>query len=370
MTAMYDYIDTDEALSKACSEFRSEAWLAVDTEFERESTYYPELCLVQLASARRVLIIDPLAIKKIRPLYELLYDRSLTKVFHAARQDLEIFYHLKEAIPLPLFDTQIAAPLLGYDEQMGYARLVEHLLGINLAKTQTRTNWKRRPLSDKQLEYAAEDVLYLAQIYPEMKSELEKSLRIEWMNDDFTALEDRNLYMPEPDSVWKRVKGQGKLSRESLAALKPLASWRETLAREKNKPRNWIMRDEAMIEIVRQLPKTKDDLLGIPQAEGKFYQRRAEKIIALIQGAKALDASEIPHVSKRKSLNSKEESLVQGLQSIVEEIAESESINTRVLASRKQLQQFVQYPQESELLTGWRAKIMGAAFQTYMKANC
>lgn len=258
-------MDSELALAESCGQMQGCPWLAVDTEFERVNTYYPELCLLQVANHDMVWVIDPLVIADLEPLYRLLYDPSIIKVFHAARQDLELFYHIKGAVPVPLFDTQIAATLRGYDQQFGYANLVREVLDVDLEKTQTRTNWKQRPLTKKQLEYAADDVIYLGQLYELLLAKLIESDQIFLLNEQCNALTGSELYDPDPDTMWQKIKSREvkNLEPRQLDVLKRLTAWREITARAKNRPRKWILKDHTLIAMARLLPAHQDDLSGI-----------------------------------------------------------------------------------------------------------
>ena len=194
----YHFIDTSDDLVDLCLQLQSEEWLAVDTEFLRESTYFPKLCLLQIATPQFVACIDTISINEINSLVDLIYNPNITKVMHAARQDMEIFYHMRGTVPQPIFDSQLAAPLLGHPEQIGYAALVEAFLGVHLNKAHTRTDWSHRPLSHAQLQYAADDVRYLAQLYPLLRGKLEQMERLSWLSDDFAALADPSQYDPLP----------------------------------------------------------------------------------------------------------------------------------------------------------------------------
>jgi len=224
------FINDHESLKTIANEFSKSDFLAVDTEFFRQTTYYPVLALIQICDGQQIAIIDPLAIDDLSPLMTVLYDENICKVFHSARQDMEIFYYLNQSIPQSLFDTQLSAALLGYGEQIGYAALVQQLLQVTLDKSQTRTNWLHRPLTEKQIKYAANDVRYLAQIYPILEKRLVKLGRLEWLNKDFQFLSQESTYIPEQDTLWKKVKGVNKLKRQQLAILQKLAALREQLA--------------------------------------------------------------------------------------------------------------------------------------------
>ena len=277
------FIDSDLELTQHCRQLRGCAWLAVDTEFERVSTYYPELCLLQMASSGRMTaVIDPLAIAHLEPLYDVLYDPSITKVFHAARQDLEIFFHIKGVLPFPIFDTQIAAALLGYDKQFSYANLINEILGVELAKTQTRTNWKRRPLSRSQLQYAADDVIYLGQVYELLLPRLIEAGKLPLLEEECKTLARPELYQPDPETMWLKIREARKLEGKLLAVLQQLAAWREITARAENQPRKWILQDHTLVEMARVLPTSQDDLSRINGVNERLLKRHGAALLEII----------------------------------------------------------------------------------------
>jgi len=267
------YIDNDLALKTLCTDLQGCSWLAVDTEFERVNTYYPELCLLQLANRDITAIVDPLASINLEPLYALLYDPSITKVFHAARQDMELFFHFKRALPLPIFDTQIAAGLLGYDSQTGYANLVMEVVAVELTKSQTRTNWKRRPLNRSQLIYAADDVIYLGQIYEILAARLQEFAKMDLMKQACNALNNPELYEPDPDQMWLKIREARRLNGYPLQVLKHLAAWREITARKENQPRKWILSDHTLVEIARQMPVDPEGLSRVEGVNDRIVQQ-------------------------------------------------------------------------------------------------
>ena len=270
-------IDDEMSLKKLCARLQGCPWLAVDTEFERESTYYPELCLVQVAGNGNVGLIDTLAIADLEPLYALLYDPSITKVFHSARQDFEIFYHLKGKLPAPLFDTQIAAALRGYDQQTGYASLVKDVLDVDLAKSQTRTDWKRRPLSPEQLHYAMDDVIYLGPLYELLLGKLIEFGQLPQFQEQCRALNRSELYEPDPETMWQkiRIRAVKNFREPSLTVFKKLAAWRELTAREQNLPRKWLLADHALVEIAKRLPESIEEFTAIDKISEKMAKRYA-----------------------------------------------------------------------------------------------
>lgn len=222
------YIDKPEQLEQLCEAIRQSEWLALDTEFMREKTYYPKLCLLQVCNGKTAACVDPLSLNRLDPLIEIIMDPSIVKVFHAGRQDLEIFNFLWQKLPAPLFDTQLAATLLGLGEQLGYASLVQKLLGIELDKGHTRTDWSRRPLQPGQLRYALDDVIYLGEIYNDLDNRLRKLGRENWLQEEFTLLADPDTYRIDPDSAWQKIKGRQRLKGVQLAVLQRLTAWRKT----------------------------------------------------------------------------------------------------------------------------------------------
>ena len=276
------FIDNDTALAQICAQLRERPWLAVDTEFERTNTYYPQLCLVQLAGEGITAVIDPLAVTDLEPLYAVLYDPAITKVFHAARQDLEIFFHIKGELPVPLFDTQLAASLLGYDNQIGYANLIRELLGVELTKSQTRTNWKRRPLSRSQLEYGADDVIYLGQAYQVMMAKLNASGQLSLLDGDFNALARPEVYKPAPENMWLKIRNATKLNGNIQAVLQQLAAWREITARKENRPRNWILQDYTLVEMAQALPASQRALSRISGVHEQVLKRHGAALVDII----------------------------------------------------------------------------------------
>ncbi len=229
------YIDRQDDLAAACNAMKSSPVICLDTEFHRETTYYSQLALVQISDGDNTLCIDPLPLQDFTPLLELLTDPQILKVLHASHQDMEIFLHRFNCLPSPVFDTQIAAGLLGYGEQIGYAALIKTVLDVDIDKSQTRTDWMKRPLNKKQIDYAASDVYYLAQAYRIMAEQLQKLDRLQWLRDDFDELSLPQRYRPESQDMWKKVKGHQQLRGEQLAILQALAAWREQTAQHRDR---------------------------------------------------------------------------------------------------------------------------------------
>lgn len=355
----YLLINTTHALENLCTRLQDAEWLAVDTEFLRESTYFPRLCLLQIATPQLVACIDTISINEINPLVNLIYDNKITKVMHAARQDLEIFYHLRGVLPLPVFDSQLAAPLLGHSEQMGYAALVEAFLGVHLSKAHTRTDWSHRPLSDAQLRYAADDVRYLAQLYPLLRGKLEQLNRLDWLGDDFAALTDPSQYDRPPEQAWLRVKGVQQVRGRRLATLQALAAWRERTARSEDRPRNWLLRDENLLDLAKIQPTDKTALLRIRGINAQVLHKHGEAVLNIIEESKSREPAPLPaeHVPSR--LTVAHEVVVELLLTAARVLGERYAINSSVITNRKELERLIQGDLTVNVLQGWRRKLAG-----------
>jgi len=283
MSEAFTLIDDEQSLSQTCLQFSQSTWLAIDTEFERVSTYYPELCLVQISNGINTAVIDPIAINNLEPLFELLYQQSITKVLHSARQDLEIFFNIKGIVPTPLFDTQIAAPVLGYAKGIGYGNLVKEVLGIELDKGHARTNWKQRPLTEKQLRYAADDAIYLGKAYEIFIKKLIEVETLSSLDEQHVVLEKPETYQPDPEKMWKKIFAAKRLHGKPLAVVKQLAAWRELTARSRNRPRKWIIPDHALVDIAMRLPENKSELLQIDKVGEKTVSRHGDALLEIIE---------------------------------------------------------------------------------------
>lgn len=284
MTETFTFIDNEAALAQLCEQLNSSAWIAVDTEFERVSTYYPELCLIQVSNGTVHAVIDPLAIDNIEPLYELFYQESITKIFHSAHQDLELFFHIKGAVPTPLFDTQIAAPLFDYAEGIGYGNLVKEVLDIELDKGHARADWKKRPLTREQLRYAADDAIYLGKVYEVFLPKLNDQHKT-ILTEKLARLIKPETYQPAPENMWKKIFAAKRMKGKQLEIVKELAAWREITARERNRPRKWILADHAMIEMAKGSFENKSDLLRIDRVSEKMVNRHGDALLKIIHDA-------------------------------------------------------------------------------------
>jgi len=354
------YIDTASELEALCGKLGSASWIAIDTEFMREKTYYAQLCLIQVGAQDLIACIDPLAIADLSPLYRLLANNSIVKVMHSCHQDMEILYQSWGQLPDPVFDTQIAAPLLGYPQQMGYARLVEELLGVQLEKGQTRSDWSRRPLSRAQLDYAADDVIYLERIYERMHDDLEKRHRLDWLQEDFARLSQPGRYEQPPENAWQRIRSAQRLRPRQLNVLKAFAGWRETVARTRDIPRNWILRDEVLVEMSTRAPQDMDALQDINGLSPKALDRYGDRFISLIRQALDMPVS-APVAPPRRvpKLDKRDEARLEALLKIVERSAEENDIHASALTSRKELSRLILGEKDIGLLSGWKKSIVG-----------
>ncbi len=360
------FVDTPEALVALCDRLRGCEALALDSEFLREKTYYTQLCLLQIASDELIACVDPLALENIDPLLDLFYDPQVTLVMHSARQDLEIFFDLRGRLPAPVFDTQLAATLLGYGDQIGYANLVREFTGVELDKQHTRTDWSRRPLGEGQLRYAADDVRYLLDIYREQCRRLQEKGREDWLQADFDALVDPATYDPPAENLWKRVRGNQPLKGRQLAIAQALAVWREEQARRVNRPRRWVLKDDVIIDIARRAPKDLATLGQIRGLEGRTLERYGEKLLSLVEQACQLPREAWPQRSKVARLTPQQDAVVDLMMAIVRTRGAEHDVSTALLGNRKALEALVAGAEDSLLLQGWRALLVGRELQALM----
>jgi len=347
-------------LDTAVFRLQSAARLAIDTEFMRERTYYPQLCLVQVATDSDCFLIDPLAGLDLAALYAAFSDRSRIKILHAARQDLEVLQLAGRSVPAPVFDTQVAAGLLGMPPQVGYAELVARQLGHSIDKAQTRTDWSRRPLTPEQLAYAADDVHHLLQLHAELSAALAASGRERWMIEDAAGLEDVALYQTEPGEAWRRLKGIGRLRPREQAVARALAEWREHRAIASDKPRGWILSDEALLAMASLAPRTMADLEGIRAIPPAVARKRGAELLELIAGSQAGASDERAAEAMPRRPTPEENALVARLQQVVRDSAAALGISPEVLATRRDVEALVFKDRgESAALRGWRREVIG-----------
>ncbi len=364
------FVDTPDALRELCTQLSESEWLAIDTEFIREKTYYPRLCLIQVCNGEVAACVDPLKLSDLQPLLDVLYDGRILKVLHAARQDLEIFLHDFHRLPMPVFDTQPAAALLGHGDQIGYANLVKLLLDVELPKDQSRTDWARRPLDSEQLRYALDDVIYLGELYLHMRGHLFDRERLQWLAADFATLADPQTYYPNPHSMWQRIKGRQLLRGRQLAVLQQLAAWREIQARERDLPRKWVLKDDVLIELSRRMPRDPAGLAKIRGLEPGQIRREGQTLIKLISEAADLPRERWPKDAERPApLTPQQEAMVDLLSAGLQLIADQHQLSPLAIAPRKELERFVRGEADCVLLEGWRQSLAGRALGALMRGE-
>ena len=363
------FIDQPEELERLCQQLAHSQFLSIDTEFVRERTYYPRLALIQIGNEDIAACIDPLAIDDLSPIKRLFQNRAITKVFHAASQDLEIFQQLFDELPQPLFDTQIAASVLGLGDQIGYANLVKEILDVELDKTQSRTDWLQRPLSTRQIKYAEDDVRYLTRIYPILLKRLDELDRRHWLDEDFAALTDPARYQPNPEQIWRKVKGVNRLKGVQLAILQALAAWREREAMERDIPRRRVIGDELLLDMARQRPKNIDALSKLRGISGGFVGRHGESVLALIQQAQQTPREQWPKLPKIVRLSAAEDAQVDALSAIIKLCAARYRINATNLTNRKELERLVTGERDLAILKGWRLHHGGTLLLEFLEGR-
>ncbi|MES1954557.1 ribonuclease D [Salinisphaera hydrothermalis] len=352
-------IDDDLALADLVAELASREWIAVDTEFLRERTYYPKLCLVQIADTDRVALIDVLALSDLRPLADLLTASDVRKVFHSAEQDLEVLYHTFGAMPASIFDTQVAAPLLGFDDQMGYARLVDALLDKNLPKGHTRTDWSKRPLPEGALDYAADDVRYLSVAYQVLCQALAAAGRLDWLADDFERMVEPDRFDVDPSAAWRRIKAWNRLAPSAQQVLAELADWRERQAMASDRPRRWILADAPLIAIAENQPETDLELADTPDLPSRTLERYGDELLACVERGRARPSEVLdPNAGPPDEITRRR--IKTGMRALTR-AAEAADIPPAAVASRADIAAIVAGRRDGRLLRGWRAEVAGHA---------
>ncbi len=364
-----EYIDKPEQLPELCNKIQQAPWIALDTEFLREKTYYPVFCLLQIATPDWVVCVDPIAITDLSALFSVINNPKIVKVLHSCRQDLEIFYQLTGEVTYPVFDTQIAAPLLGFQENPGYAMLVSNFLNVNLSKAYTRTDWSMRPLSPEQIQYAADDVIYLCKIYIKMTEQLAELGRLDWLDKDFELLKNGELYQISPENAWLKVKGRKRLTGKQLSIVQVLTAWREKTAQAENRPKNWLIRDDLMLELAKLQPSTVEELVKIRSVNERSVKRYGRTICQLI--AEAKNSAPILMTDKNKSAKktANQEAVLDVLTAVVRMRADENSLNPMILASRKDLEKLLFDEEDNPVLLGWRYSMVGKELQGLLKGQ-
>lgn len=355
-------IETTAALEDACRVLARSEFVTVDTEFLRETTFWPELCLIQMASPDLEVIVDPLAKGlDLKPFFELMANPSVTKVFHAARQDLEIIYHLGQLIPHPIFDTQVAAMVCGFGDSVSYDQLVQRTKNVQIDKSSRFTDWSRRPLSEKQLDYALADVTHLRDVYLFLKERLENEGRIDWVSEEMAILESPETYDMHPDDAWLRLRSRLRKPQE-LAVLKFVAAWREREARSRNVPRSRVLKDDAIFEIAQQQPKDTEALSRL-RTIPKGWERSSSgaAILEAVNAALALPRGDMPQAVKHVHVPEGAQSAVELLKVLLRLISEKHGVAAKILATSDDLDKIATDGEKADVpaLHGWRKELFG-----------
>lgn len=334
--------------------------LAIDTEFLREKTYYPKLCLLQMATDDEVAIVDPLTVDDLGVLEPLLEDERTMKLFHAGGQDIEILLREVGSMPRPLFDTQVAAALLGHTQQIGYGALVHAECGVTLKKTDSFTDWSRRPLSDSQIDYAADDVIYLPRLYRKMKGKLESKGRLGWLAPDFEEMMNPEKYSEDPMLRYRRLKRVAQLNGRQLAAAREFAAWREEEARRRDMPRKWLVSDEQIVEACRRDARTIDDLYMVRGVREKLPVRDAREVLARMNKATSRPKSEWPELDKPSRSERNVDASLDLMCALVRLRAKENGVAMQTLASHSDLTALARGHFEGiDLMRGWRRALVG-----------
>lgn len=376
----YQYIADDQQLAKFCSLAATMEYVAFDTEFVRTRTFFPQCGLIQIYDGNKVVLVDPLQINDWQPLVSLLENQNVVKVLHSCSEDLEVFQHLLGTMPTPLFDSQFAACMLNMGNTLGYAKLIEAMLNISLDKGESRTDWLQRPLSQEQLQYAANDVIYLHRVYPELKANLQAAGRFEWVLQESDNLADKKRNLLPGPYRYLSVKNGWQLRNRPLLALQMLANWRYQTAVENDSALNFVIKEACMLELARKLPSTPSALNSIGCLSGKEIRLYGDTILSLINDAKHANDDDLPNPIRRLIDIRVYKKISQSIRAECIEVSERENIPLEVLASKKQINQLLKWlwfeeeeckaqNTQPDLLSGWRAALLKSVTEPLVAQN-
>ncbi len=355
------YITTASDLEKFCAANKTAKFLSIDTEFVREKTYYPKLCLIQICNGKNIFLIDPLPENlDLTPLKDLFFSPDILKIFHASRQDLEIFHTLWQAVPAPVCDTQMLAMVCGFGENISYEKLVGAIANEKLDKAMQYTNWAQRPLLDRQIEYAAADVLYLRQIQEKL-SEM-AGPKIEWLKEEQSNLEAPTTYDVAPENAWMRLKVRYNMSPVSWGVLRAVAGWREELAKSRDVPRSHVMKDDIVVTLAMKMPKTESDLSRVKE----MPPLKADTMASLFEAIKGATPFDNPLPKKPADTLSATLDLLKILLKIK---SEEHRIVSRLIASTNDLEGLLLGQESLPLLQGWRRELFGEDAQKLLQGK-
>lgn len=365
----YEYIQDSETLRQFCLQASKKSALAVDTEFVRTRTLYPQLGLIQLYDGERLLLVDPIADIDLAPLKTLLVDETVVKILHSCSEDLETFQVALGVMPAPLFDTQIALALLNQGNSVGYARMIEARLDIQLDKGESRTDWLARPLSQKQLEYAANDVLYLFDVYTPIRDEIQQARKLDWLYQEVELMKQKKLANLPTEYAYLAVKNNWRLRSRNLAVLQQLAKWRVGMAQDKNLALNFVVKEANLYEVARRLPQKKNDLFAISGMNPHEIRRYGETLLEIVDMALHMPPEHYPKPVERLNDFPAAKSMSKQIRELCEQVAVTEDVPVEMLASRKQIHQLLKWQWfevdetrlsglTPDLLTGWRWSLL------------
>lgn len=363
-------IDTDQQFVAFLERCKKSPYIAIDTEFLREKTYYPKLCLLQMGIENEIAIVDPFKIRNLAALSDVLVDPSIVKIFHACSQDVEILYHETGVVPSPIFDTQIAAAVLGKTQQASYSSLVSQYCDVNLPKKDSFTDWSQRPLSDSQIHYAADDVKYLPQIYYEMLAQLKKKNRLSWLEETFADLSKKEKYEIDPRVRYKKLKRVNQLNARQQAAAREFAAWRELQAQRLNIPRKWVVSDEQIVEACRREARTLDELYMVRGMKESLKTSDARKVLAALIAGLDCPQSELPDVRPKSKNENNVDVILDVMNALVRMRAREHEIAPQTLAPQAELLKLARgHYDDSELMQGWRYTLVGKDLRTLLEGG-
>ncbi len=355
-----EYIDNQEGLAALAKEAMTSRYVAIDTEFLREKTYYPNLCLVQLCTEGGTYVVDPFAVDDLGVLAPVFENEAAVKLFHAGTQDIEILYREVGAMPRPIFDVQVAAALLGQSYQAGLASLLSSFLGVSIKKSDSFTDWTRRPLAASQLSYAAEDVIYLPRLYEVMTTRLEELGRLHWLDDEFADMTNPENYEVDPYARYRRLKRGNQLSRKQMAAAREVAAWREVQAQRRDIPRKWVLSDEQVVEACKREATSIDELFMVRGVKQGMSTRDAREVAQLMKKAFASDESTWPKPDAPSQCEPNVDFPLDLMQALMRARSKETGIAMQTFGSHGDMALLARgHVEESALMKGWRRKIIG-----------
>lgn len=363
-------VENDAQLKEFLALCEKSPYMAIDTEFLREKTYYAKLCLIQVAIEGASAIIDPFTINDLTVMASVLTNNNIVKIFHASSQDIEILYHETGVVPTPVFDTQVAAALLGKSQQASYAALVQSFCQVTLPKKDSFTDWSRRPLSPSQVEYAADDVTYLPRIYNDMVKQLTEKGRMSWLDDAFAEISNPRKYEVDPRSRYRKLKRVNQLSPRQMAAAREFAAWRELRAQKLNIPRKWVVSDEQIVEACRREPRSLDELYMVRGLRESLKAGDARHVLKLIQIGLNCPEEDLPQTKVSQRSEANVDIAVDLMNAIVRLRARENKIAPQTLAPHAELMKLARgHDEDCDLLKGWRYRVVGKELSDFLEGK-